>query len=493
MDTATLELPRKACWLRRAGRIGVAALSWLLVFPGAAWDRPLPEGIHPGEVIESVPCKRFPGQSYALYLPSAYTPQKKWPVVYAFDPGAEGDIPVSKYHEVAEKYGYILAGSNNSQNFLGASEGTAIQAMLEDVEERFSLDPARIYTTGFSGGARVATLVALRCADPCKVAGVVASGATYPGNASPSAKDSFLYFMALGETDFNYPEVVQTRLAKERFGSPYRMRLFPGPHQWAPAAVFEETVEWFQLRAMHAGAIPKDEAFIAEQRKKALAEVGQAEAEHETLRAFFAYKSLAEDFQGLADVADAQAKLESLKRSPELKKALDKERADVEMQQQLEGEAAANIARFFQNPTGFDPDLRSSILTTMQTLKRNGQNAKDEGRKRVYLRAESSLFAQLVEEGQRRKMAGKFSEALSFFEVLGEASPERAWPPLLIAETRTAMGDHKRALKALRQAANTGHIDAQLLEKDQDLAPLFSDPGFQQIVAELKKQPPKSQ
>jgi len=89
-------------------------------------------------------------------------------------------------------------------------------------------------------------------------------------------------------------------------------------------------------------------------------------------------------------------------------------------------------------------------------------------------------------------MAGKFSEALAFFELLSEASPERAGPPLLIAETRAAMGDHKRALKALRQAVNTGRIDAQLLEKDQDLAPLFSDPGFQQIVEELKKQPAKS-
>jgi len=493
MGIGTLELlgDERRRW--RAGKAGAALLSFFFALCGAAWGGPAPDTIRAGEVIESVPCKRFPGNSYALYLPSAYTPQKKWPVVYAFDPGAEGDYPVSRYHEVAEKYGYILAGSNNSQNFLGASEGTAIQAMLEDVEERFSLDPARIYTTGFSGGARVATLVALRCTDSCKIAGVVADGATYPGSASPSAKDSFLYFMALGETDFNYPEVVETRLAKERFGSPYRMRLFPGPHQWAPAAVFEEAVEWFQLRAMRAGAIPKDEAFIAEQRKRALAEAGQAEATHEALRAFFAYKSLAEDFQGLVDVADAQAKLESLKRSPELKKALDKERADVELQRQLEGDAAANVARFSENPAGFDPDLRSSILTMMQTLKRNGQSAKDEGRKRVYLRAESSLFAQLVEEGQRRKMAGKFSEALPFFELLAEASPERAWPPLLIAETRVAMGDHKRALKALRQAANTGHIDAQLLEKDHDLAPLFSDAGFQQIVAELKKQPAKAQ
>ena len=481
-------------WRGTACRLASRIAAGLLFFAmgSAAWEGSPPDGIRPGEVIEAVPSKHFPGQSYALYLPRAYTPQKRWPVIFAFDPGAQGEIPVRKYHEVAEKYGYIIAGSNNSQNFLGESEAKAIEAMLADAAERFSLDPKRSYTTGFSGGARIATLVALRCSDPCRIAGVVASGATYPANTPPSAKDSFLYFMALGDTDFNYPEIIQTQLAKERFGSPYRVRLFPGPHQWAPADVFEQAVEWFQLRAMASGAVPKDEAFIAEQKKKTVAEATQAEAAHNALREFFARKSLAEDFQGLADTADAQSRLESLRRSPELKKALDKERSEVEMQHQLEGEAAANISRFFKNPTAFDGDARSSIVSTMQTLKRNGQSAKDENQRRVYLRAESSMFAEIVEEGQRRKMAGKFNEALPFFELLAEASPERAWPPLLIAETRAAMGDHKRALKALRQAANTGRIDAELLQKDQDLAPLFSDPGFQQIVAELKKQPPKS-
>jgi predicted esterase len=475
------------------GRVGIGLVAFLLVLCGA-WAKPLPEAVRPGEVIEDVRCERSVGQSYALYLPAAYTPRKSWPVVFAFDPGARGDIAVRLYRDVAEKYGYILAGSNNSQNFVGNnSEAISIQAMLVDTQERFSLDTARIYTTGFSGGARVATVVALRCKDSCKIAGVVASGATYPNKVSSSPTDSFLYFMALGDTDFNYPEIVQTRLAKERFGSPYRVRMFPGPHQWAPASVFEEAIVWFQLRAMRSGTLAKDEAFIAEQRKRATAGARQAEEEHDSLRAFFAYKSLVEDFPEPGNTAEAENRLESLKRSPELKKALEKERRDVEMQQRLEGEVAVSVVRFCENPAAFDSEPRSSILSSMQKLRRNGESAKGADQQKIYLRAANGLFAQLVEEGQRRKMARKLNEALPFFELLSEAAPERAWPPLLIAETRTAMGDHKRALKALWQAANTGHIDAQLLEKDPDLAPLFSDPAFEKIIEDLKRRPPKSQ
>ena len=31
-----------------------------------------------------------PGQSYALYLPEKYTPEKNWPMLYACGPNGEG-------------------------------------------------------------------------------------------------------------------------------------------------------------------------------------------------------------------------------------------------------------------------------------------------------------------------------------------------------------------------------------------------------------------
>src|ERR1043165_9117236 len=69
-----------------------------------------------GRVLEKVPVGRDATQSYALYLPAAYTPARKYPVLYFFDPGARGAVPVERFKEAAEKYGYILVGSNNSRN-----------------------------------------------------------------------------------------------------------------------------------------------------------------------------------------------------------------------------------------------------------------------------------------------------------------------------------------------------------------------------------------
>ena len=52
---------------------------------------PSPPGDLPrGRVIDRVACKSSVTQSYALYLPSAYSPDRTWPVLYAFDAGARG-------------------------------------------------------------------------------------------------------------------------------------------------------------------------------------------------------------------------------------------------------------------------------------------------------------------------------------------------------------------------------------------------------------------
>jgi len=69
-----------------------------------------------GEVIDTVRCDHKPEQSYALYIPSTYIDSLPTPVIYIFEPGARGKLPVNLYHDIADKYGFILACSNNSRN-----------------------------------------------------------------------------------------------------------------------------------------------------------------------------------------------------------------------------------------------------------------------------------------------------------------------------------------------------------------------------------------
>ena len=145
----------------------------LLMATAAARAADLPTG----QIVDSVECALDNAQHYALYLPSNYTPSRQWNVILAFDGGARGRVPVERYRQAAEKYGYIVAGSLNSRNGPWEVSMNAAKAMTADVKTRFSIDPKRVYTAGMSGGARVAMKIAL---DSRQIAGVFASSAGFP-------------------------------------------------------------------------------------------------------------------------------------------------------------------------------------------------------------------------------------------------------------------------------------------------------------------------
>src|SRR5215813_11224573 len=183
-----------------------------------------------GSVVGKVTTLDNPAQSYALYLPPQYSPDRRWPIIYAFDPFARGKTAVEVYQAAAAKYGYIVAGSNNSQNGPVTPQMEAAQALWNDTHRRLAIDKDRVYTTGLSGGARVATSFALYCYT-CAVTGVIAHGAGYPVGTTTKhpANDHFIYYAAVGDVDFNYPELALLRRKKDEQGAPFKIKVYPGP------------------------------------------------------------------------------------------------------------------------------------------------------------------------------------------------------------------------------------------------------------------------
>jgi hypothetical protein len=122
-------------------RLLLAALSFIASALLAQQGQTLgekPSPLQTGVILPRVTATKQPGQSYALFLPSQYTPEKRWPIVYAFDPGARGSVPVESMKEAAERYGYILMGSNHSRNGLWKIEAEAAEAIVQDTLARLS-------------------------------------------------------------------------------------------------------------------------------------------------------------------------------------------------------------------------------------------------------------------------------------------------------------------------------------------------------------------
>ena len=245
-----------------------------------------------GVVIDDVKCAADPAQSYALYLPSTYSPNRRWGLLIGFHPGGRGRAIVEKYKSAAEQYGYVVAASNNSRNGPWGVSMAAIKALVPELGTRFTVDPQRVYLTGHSGGARVAMHVALANKS---VAGVIASSGGYP-DSQPRSKVTFAVFGTAGTDDFNY---IEMRMLDRKLTSPHRLAIFPGGHTLPPDDVALEAVEWMEIQAMQAGRRPRDEALIdrlLERRRSRAAASAGVEAVH-------LLEGLVADFKGLRDVS----------------------------------------------------------------------------------------------------------------------------------------------------------------------------------------------
>jgi len=439
-----------------------------------------------GQVIESIRCAADPTQDYALYLPSTYNAAKAWPIIYTFDPEARGKIPVRLYKDVAEKYGFILAASNTSRNFQTEGFSKAAQSIWEDTHARLHLDARRIYLMGFSGGARVATALALRC-DFCAVAGVIAHGAGYPDSVPPTEKDHFAYLAFVGDKDFNWPELIDLRRKKEAWGSSFRLTVYDGEHQWAPPAILEEGVEWLQLKAMRAGMVPTDQAFVDRLFARAQKRAEDAARSNDAIAEFEAYRSLASDFGGLKEVSQYQAKLTALKNSAELKQTLKKEQDAIDEQRADVRELSQKLSQAAEASSDAQIALRTEIVDGMAGLRNKAKQAKNEDARLICQRAFDQLWVQGIEAGQAElEIRKQLSKAEFYFQLMSSVTPDRPWPVLLLAETSALRGDKKRALKELHEAVKRGLQHAESIEEDANLQTLRLEPEFQRIVAELR-------
>ena len=155
----------------------------------------------PGKT-EVVICAADPAQNYACYVPKAYHKAKKWPILYCYSPNATGGVFVDLYRDACEEVGWIVVGSNNSQNGPSEPIQAAMKAMWADTHAKFNLDDKRVFASGFSGGARVSFWMSSLYPD--NFAGVIAIGAgTADGKVAP--KGMAIWLMC-GESDPNLKE-----------------------------------------------------------------------------------------------------------------------------------------------------------------------------------------------------------------------------------------------------------------------------------------------
>jgi len=413
-----------------------------LAAAGSAQEKP-----ETGKITEHVTSIRNSGQSYAVFLPSTYSEARSWPVVFAFDPGARGKIPVELMKDAAERYGYIVLGSNNSHNGAWKIESEAADAMLQDAQQRFNVDLKRIYFAGFSGGARVASQLAQLC--KC-AAGVLLSGAGFSQHSSPQNETAFPVFSTAGLLDFNYPELITLQDKLEQAGYPHWLRVFDGRHEWAPAAVMNEAFAWFRVQAMREKREPRDEQFITAELSGAVAAAEKYVASRDALAASRQYKQIAATYHELADTTAFRAKAEELGKSKPAQAAIKSERNMFEEQERLSGEILGALQADDNSDTPRS-EKDAKTLGQVRDLRRSADEEKKQERSVVFKRALAGVFVGAIEAGGGALDKKEYRLAARYFSAAAEARPDAEWPLRQLAIAQALNRDRKASLETLRR------------------------------------------
>jgi predicted esterase len=451
----------------------------------------LPPAPTPGAIVDAIVCTDDPTQSYALYLPSNYTAERAWPIVYCFDPAARGRRPVERFRAAAELYGYIIVGSNNSRNNLREGIATVVNALLRDTYRRFRLDAHRKYAAGFSGGARVACAVGTSV----DFAGIIASGAGFSDKVVP-AKLAPAFFGSAGREDFNYSELKQIDAALAAQHARHRLVIFEGSHEWLPEPQATEALGWMELQAMRSGLRPKDEALVGTLLRQRLQAAAVLKNPGE---AYEGYLAISADFDGLTDVSEPAGKAATLKDTKPVRQYFkDEKRAEQQEQrwrENLYGAIAAskNWTPFQSQRDAASPRRRLPAAddslggaSMEEWAPANSDRAEDTDRYAVLRdivrevtresktnvaarRALSGAFGSSSEQGRYLMDDKNYAAAAECFEAAAIIRPESPASYVELTRAYALLGNKPKARECLQNAIVNGLNDPERIKPLQAL------------------------
>ena len=450
-----------------------------------------------GQVVGRVSCRDNGVQSYALYLPSGYRPDRPWPILYAFDPAARGRVPVELFSKAAERLGYIVVGSNNSRNGPVEPVVAAMNALWSDTHARFVLDPERIYATGMSGGNYPARLLLAQ-----RGAGMVACAGAFVEDDIANVEPRHTWIAIAGVSDFNFDlnrAAVRALVAR---GVAARFVTFDGGHSWPPEAVVSQALDWLELAAMRTGKRQPDPTFVEAQFEGGLARVRALVAGGQVHDAADENSTLVREFEGLKPAETLQPlarEADGLRKSPEAKKARKREESLARdektqgdrlrgLRWRLEQDPREQMQRMLSQATDdpvafWDPGVTRRELDDLLKRLTRDLESPEADRRIVSKRVIDGFYIDTFYQGQQHRDLRRLVAAQADFEICIRMRPTASGPVYDLARTHAAQGDRKVALARLRKALELGFRDLGRLGTDPEWALLRDWPEFQAIAS----------
>ena len=455
----------------------------ILIFPfhslSQRADNTVPEK---GKVIQSVTCSSNPKYSYSLFLPLNYSGFSAWPVIFVFDPAGKGSLGVEGFARAAAKYGYIVAGSNNSKNQLpGAELSEAVNSMFSDVEAKFSIDHRRVYTAGFSGGARVASMIAMQTGI---ITGVIACGAGLPNEEGLDKAPQFAFFGIVGTHDMNYIEMYDLGNKLYETGARSYILTFEGGHAWPSADLLEKAVGWMEIQAMNTGIEKRNTEFTDLNFTKELQKAKQLLTKGSLIESARCYEYLTRDYPGRKELPTIKRTIDSLKRTTGYSKALRDVEKDRSWEQQMQNKMANILFARVREESLPDTarDRWTAQASMLRDLEKKGTPSQRAMASRIIMLSSTMCY----ETGKNMTASNKNSVSLICFRLGALIDPGNNEMQFQLAKTWAINGKNTESLSALEVAIKSGYKNKKSIETDPAFAGIRSQKRYNELLSLIK-------
>ncbi len=422
-----------------------------------------------GIVKDTVACNVDKEHSFALYLPKAYNSQRPWPCIIFFDAHARGALPLRMYQNIAEKYGFILIGSNRSKNGTPPEvTNNIVNTLWTDIHHRLNIDTTRTYTSGFSGGSKVAALVAMTNKG---ISGVIGCAGGLP-NTGQEPQTTFDYFGIAGDYDFNLPEMMQLDSYWEQKRAPHFLLNWPGIHSWPRAEEFRTGVLWMMVNSMKAHRMERNDAVITEltiELNKRINEAISGNDQITTARLLSGTKFILE---GLTDVSGYNKQLTQLVNGPTYIYAQSSLQKLLQQEQTQQREMAAQ----------FSTQTERSLTDKLTEISRIANNSKTVQEANSNRRVLAFLGFISYMNISAALSAGDKTHAATYIKIFKIVDPKNPDCSYFTALLSIKNNDTKAAMAALKDAAALGYSDVDQLSAEPAFASLLNDADFLKIV-----------
>lgn len=430
-----------------------------------------------GVVVDSIQVNDSIPETYAVYLPSNFSMDKTWPVIFVLDPDGRGRTAAQLFRQAAEEQGYIVAASNNIRDEDSLLNNLKVSTrLLNGVFNYFPIDRNRIYTAGLAEGARAASALPTIFGT---IQGVMAVGDVWINPEFAKQDNSYSFIGLAGYKDHIMYTLEESVRFFNRNKIPASLYKFNGSEEWPSADVVSNALGEFTLQAMAKGYMEEDPALVETLYRN---EMETAETLRRTLEFYKAYQLLEQMEQKYApfDKKDElKEKQKNLRRSRVFKTQRREYRRAKEDEQFLKAE-------YFDF---FNLDVVTANFENLgwwsQQLKelREFQEGEDQAKREMAHRLEG--FLQSLAENTVTQLNNENAsiDQLIFTNILRTIyEPKNPEGYMSIISLSASDGDYGTALLYLEDLLKTGYDDLEALYDIPGTLDLKLSPEFNALV-----------